>query len=199
MYENLKDQFEYTWSRKELVSGKDCPSSYKFHRQKAMLSQNFQPFCCHSFTATKWVLPGQRGWLKQFAWRLLFSCWSWQARFWLITEWAVSFLGTCKLDRAWGMIEASDFWSHIWISCTHMWCICTGLPRGLWRPWTNINVGHIGEGVWGHTPRKFWDITCSEVCSGGFWGSMPLYAITVSVSSLGSLQTGLNYWTEPLG
>ena len=25
--------------------------------------------------------------------------------------------------------------------------------------------------IWGHIPRKFWDFTCSEVCSGGSWGS----------------------------
>ena len=27
------------------------------------------------------------------------------------------------------------------------------------------------RGVWGHAPRKCWGFTCSEACSGGFWGS----------------------------
>ena len=26
------------------------------------------------------------------------------------------------------------------------------------------------RGIWEHAPRKFWSFTCSEVCSGGFWG-----------------------------
>ena len=48
-----------------------------------------------------------------------------------------------------------------------------GPPRGLERPRANAKSGapklDCVRGVWGHTPRKFWDFTCSEVCSGGLF------------------------------
>ena len=66
----------------------------------------------------------QQGWPEKLAWRSLFSCWSWQARFWfaiISTEWMVLFLGPCKLDRAWGMrLTISD--STYEFSCKNVWC-----------------------------------------------------------------------------
>ena len=48
----------------------------------------------------------------------------------------------------------------------------TGPVRGLWGPRANRKSGahnkHCVRGGLGARPWKFWDFTCSEVCSGGF-------------------------------
>ena len=64
----------------------------------------------------------------------------------------------------WIPFSSSLFWLWIPLICSEL----AGLPTGLWEPRKNTKSG--AHNLWGHAPRKFWDFTCSEACSGGFWG-----------------------------
>ena len=46
--------------------------------------------------------------------------------------------------------------------------------QGKYKEW-GPEIRIVGGG-WGCAPRKFWDFTCSRVCSGGSWGSFFVHA-----------------------
>ena len=74
--------------------------------------------------------------------------------------------------------------------------IQSGLPRGLEGSRTNTKSGaHNTDcmtGVWGHSPRKIFRFTCSEVCSGGFLRLLFVHAYSTYIPASCRLRSAVS-------